>query len=122
MAHPSIHIKIDNNIIPQLVQYCADRQLNQILLVADDNTYLILGRAVAEALTGQGWDVKTVILTGAEIIPDEHYIMQVLVQADTENRTYLAVGAGTLTDITRFASHRTKASFISLPTAPSGAK
>jgi len=119
MTHPSIHIKIDNNIIPQLVQDCADRQLNQFLLVADENTYPILGRAVAEALAGRGGDVKTVILTGDEIIPNEHYIMQVLVQADPKNRTYLAVGSGTLTDITRFASHRTKASFISVPTAPS---
>jgi len=119
MTHPSIHIEIDNNIIPHLVRFCTDRQLNQFLLVADDNTYPILGQAVAEALTSWGWDVKTVILTGNEIIPNEHYIMQVLVQADTENRTYLAVGSGTLTDITRFASHRTKASFISIPTAPS---
>ena len=45
--------------------------------------------------------------------------MQVLVRADRENRTYLAVGSGTITDITRFASHRTKADFISIPTAPS---
>jgi len=119
MSQPSIHIEIDDNIIPHLVRFCADRQLNQFLLVADDNTYPILGQAVADTLTSRGGDVKTVILTGNEIIPDEHYIMQVLVQADTENRTYLAVGSGTLTDITRFASHRTKAPFISIPTAPS---
>jgi len=119
MTHPPIHIKIDNDIILRLIQYCADQQLNKFMLVADDNTYPILGRIVEKALADQDWDVKTVVLTGDEIIPDEHFIMQVLVQADTENRTYLAVGSGTLTDITRFASHRTKAPFISIPTAPS---
>jgi glycerol-1-phosphate dehydrogenase [NAD(P)+] len=116
---PSIHIQIEPNIIPDLVQYCADNQLDEFMLVADQNTYPVLGQAVEEALKARGWDVKTVILTGEEIVPDEHFIMQVLVQADTKDRTYLAVGSGVITDITRFVSHRTKASFISAPTAPS---
>ena len=51
--------------------------------------------------------------------PDEDFIFQVLLQADQVERTYLAVGSGTLTDITRIVSHRTRCQFISLPTAPS---
>jgi glycerol-1-phosphate dehydrogenase [NAD(P)+] len=43
----------------------------------------------------------------------------VLLQADQVERTYLAVGSGTLTDIVRIVSHRTRCRFISLPTAPS---
>jgi glycerol-1-phosphate dehydrogenase [NAD(P)+] len=43
----------------------------------------------------------------------------VLLRADQVERTYLAVGSGTLTDITRIVSHRTRCQFISLPTAPS---
>jgi glycerol-1-phosphate dehydrogenase [NAD(P)+] len=119
MSQPAIHIQLDNDIIPHLIQFCAGQQLSSFLLVADDNTYPILGQAIENALAGQGWDVKTVVLSGNEIIPNEHYLIQVLVQADTQNRTYLAVGSGTLTDIARFASHRTKAAFISVPTAPS---
>ena len=115
----SVHIQIGNKIIPKLIQYCADNQLDQFMLVADQNTYPVLGQAVEEVLKGLGWDVKTVILTGEEVAPDEHFIMQVLVQADTKNRSYLAVGSGVITDITRFVSHRTKTSFISVPTAPS---
>ncbi len=53
------------------------------------------------------------------MIPNEDFIFQVLMQADQVERTYLAVGSGTLTDITRFASHRNRRPFISLPTAPS---
>jgi glycerol-1-phosphate dehydrogenase [NAD(P)+] len=115
----SIHIQIEDKIVPKLVQYCADNQLDQFMLVADQNTYPVLGQTVEEALKGRGWDVKTVILTGEEVVPDEHFVMQVLVQADTKDRTYLAVGSGVITDITRFVSHRTKSSFISVPTAPS---
>jgi glycerol-1-phosphate dehydrogenase [NAD(P)+] len=115
----SIYICIENNITASLIQYCVENQLDQFMLVADQNTYPVLGQFVEEALKSRGWAVKTVILTGEEIVPDEHFIMQVLVQADPKDRTYLAVGSGVITDITRFVSHRTKASFISVPTAPS---
>jgi glycerol-1-phosphate dehydrogenase [NAD(P)+] len=46
-------------------------------------------------------------------------MVQVLIQADQVERTYLAVGSGTITDITRIVSHWTRRPFISLPTAPS---
>jgi glycerol-1-phosphate dehydrogenase [NAD(P)+] len=38
---------------------------------------------------------------------------------DQQERTFVAVGSGTITDITRFVSHRTRGQFISVPTAPS---
>lgn len=60
-----------------------------------------------------------VVLTGDEIIADERYLIQTLVQSPQGDCTFLAVGSGTITDITRFVSHRTRNKFISLPTAPS---
>jgi glycerol-1-phosphate dehydrogenase [NAD(P)+] len=74
---------------------------------------------LGDALRDQEVGVKTVVLSGEEVIADEQFIMQVLVRAEREDQTYLAVGSGTITDITRFVSHRTKSSFISVPTAPS---
>jgi len=93
--------------------------MNQLTLVADQNTYAALGEAVEHALGEREFDVNTIVLTGGEIIADEHYIVQVLLQADQKERVYIAVGSGTITDITRFVSHRTKSPFISVPTAPS---
>lgn len=110
---------IEQDVMPSLMRYCATNDLGEFTLVADSNTYPALGEAVEEALAGRGFDVKTIILTGEEVIADAHYVMQVLVGAGREDRTYLAVGSGTITDIVRFVSHRTKASFISVPTAPS---
>ena len=112
-------IYVGRDALPNLVRYCDDQQLTRFTLVADQNTYPVLGQAVAEALKTHGFDLNTVILRGHEIIADEHYLMQVLLRASNEERVYLAVGSGTITDITRFVSHRTRASFISIPTAPS---
>ena len=105
--------------VVRLIQYCKSRQLDRFLLICDENTHAALGCKVKTALQGQGWDMQMVVLTGAEVIADEEYVLQVLFNAGAEDRMYLAVGSGTITDITRFCSHRTRNPFISLPTAPS---
>jgi glycerol-1-phosphate dehydrogenase [NAD(P)+] len=112
-------VYIEKDILPTLIHYCESNHMDQFTLVADANTYSASGEAVEEALTKCGFDVQTIILTGEEIIADEYSIMQVLVRAGQEDRVYLAVGSGTITDIVRFVSHRTKTSFLSVPTAPS---
>jgi glycerol-1-phosphate dehydrogenase [NAD(P)+] len=74
---------------------------------------------VQKTLLEQGWEVSCAILEGKEVIADEEYLIQVLFRADAQPRLYVAVGSGTITDITRFCSHRTGNPFVSLPTAPS---
>ena len=107
------------NAVNRLVQYCQSLQLDHFLLVADENTYAVLGRRVDAALKGIGRDIRTVILHGAEILADEKSIVEVLQRAGGERRTYLAVGSGTITDTTRHASYYARDGFISVPTAPS---
>jgi glycerol-1-phosphate dehydrogenase [NAD(P)+] len=115
----NLPVYIGNDAVEDLISYCERHSLNRFTLVADQNTYAAAGQALDAILKNRGFDVKTVILTGREIVADEHYLMQLLLHADPQDRTYLAVGSGTLTDITRFISHRTRANFISVPTAPS---
>ncbi|PKO23142.1 MAG: sn-glycerol-1-phosphate dehydrogenase [Chloroflexi bacterium HGW-Chloroflexi-1] len=105
--------------VDHLLAYCQNHRLSRFTLVADRNTYAALGEAVAAAQQAQGYDVLTGLLAGDEIIADARHVFQVLLAIDRVERTYLAVGSGTITDITRFVSHRTGAGFISLPTAPS---
>jgi glycerol-1-phosphate dehydrogenase [NAD(P)+] len=114
-----IYFYLGSNAVEHLVQYCAEQGMERFLLVADKNTYPRLGQAAENALKARQWDVKSVVFDDQEVIPDEDFIFQVLLQADWSERTYIAVGSGTLTDIARFASHRSRRPFISLPTAPS---
>lgn len=119
MIRDSLPVYIGDNALDHLVEYCHSSNLGRLTLVADNNTYPALGAAAEKALQDGGFDVQTVVLTGEDIIANEHYLMQVFVRADAEERTYIAVGSGTITDITRFVSHRSRSTFISLPTAPS---
>jgi glycerol-1-phosphate dehydrogenase [NAD(P)+] len=112
-------VAIDDRAVPQLVDFCRQQGLEKLFLVADVRTYAAQGAAVAQALRAAGCDLKEVVFTGDEVVADAAHVLDVLVAAGNERRTYLAVGTGTLTDITRFVSHRTGAAFISVPTAPS---
>jgi glycerol-1-phosphate dehydrogenase [NAD(P)+] len=112
-----IYVGLD--AIGQLIQYCKNQQLDRFTLIADTNTYRALGERVETALNAQGYDVAAIVLTGDEVIADAHYLVDVLVRGPVDDRTFIAVGSGTLTDITRFTSHRSGRPFISMPTAPS---
>ena len=110
---------LGDEAVPQLCAYCAQNGLERFRLVADERTYAALGEKVEQALRGQGWQVQTIVLPGAEIVDDEASIMDVLARADAEERMWISVGSGTITDLVRFVSHRSRAPFIAMATAPS---
>lgn len=112
-------VYIGTEAVARCVAFCGARGLRRLALVADDNTYRALGRRAEAALTAAGCDVCTVILTGDDIAADQEAVYQVLLALDKAPYTFIAVGSGTITDVTRFVSHRSNADFISLPTAAS---
>lgn len=114
-----IPVYIGDHAVPEFIRYCDEQGHKDFLLVADENTYAALGSAVDEELRLRGSDVITVVLKGTEVLANEHFLVRVLLSCDARERLFLAVGSGTITDITRFVSHRTGRAFVSLPTAPS---
>jgi glycerol-1-phosphate dehydrogenase [NAD(P)+] len=113
------HIIIGHEAIAQLIDYCTAQPAGRYTLISDTNTYAALGQRVEEAFRAAGFDVTNIVLRGDEVIADEKYLMQAMVQSPPGDQMYVAVGSGTLTDITRYVSYRTRNPFISIPTAPS---
>jgi glycerol-1-phosphate dehydrogenase [NAD(P)+] len=109
-----------DEVLQRLINDCNTYNRTRFTLVADPNTYLALGAQVEILLKGQGWHVKRIILENYPLRADENALFNVLDQSAGTPTTYLAVGSGTIHDITRFISHRTQNPFISLPTAASG--
>lgn len=114
----SIYIALDHDILPQLVDYCHMIGDRPFLVVADQNTWPIFGKAVADSLLMSGAQVGSVVLEGEHIVADERAVAQVIA-AISAPTILVAVGSGTLTDITRYATHHTHNVFLSVPTAPS---
>jgi glycerol-1-phosphate dehydrogenase [NAD(P)+] len=117
--HYDIPIYVGDDALARLLDYCAAQNVRALTLVADQNTYAALGQAAEHVLRTRGYDVQRIVLRGEEIVADERAIVQLLEHMDASERVFLAVGAGTITDLVRFVSHRARLPFISLPTAPS---
>jgi len=110
---------IADNALEQLPAYCRQHGHTQLLLVADHHTDAALGHKVEATLRAAALDVRKVILHGTEIVADAERAFQVMLALDATPRALIAVGAGTITDITRFVSHRARLPFLSTPSAPS---
>lgn len=112
-------VTIDHDAINHLLTFCKENQLHDLLVVSDRNTRRVLGQRVEDALRTGGFDVKTAFFDEDEPVADGEHVMQALLACDRTPRTFIAIGGGTITDITRVVSHRTRCEFISMPTAPS---
>ena len=118
--HSELSVITEQDAVPALVSYLHEKRLDRLTLVADANTYAALGERVDLALAAAGGvDIKRILLAGDEVTPDETTCMEVFVANGSDERTFLAVGSGVITDVTRFVSHRSRNAFICLPTAPS---
>ena len=112
-------VVIAPDAVPALIDYLRSQRIARVNLVADGNTWRVLGQRTALALAAAGVDVKPILLAGEEVTPDEQTVVELLLGAGRQQRPYLAVGSGTITDVTRFASYCTGPDFLSLPSAPS---
>lgn len=110
---------IGPDAVGALQRYAQAQGMSKFYLVADERTWPVLGRSVQSALSANGADVVNVVLQGNAIAADGDRIIEILLPGATHERTLIAVGAGTITDLTRFVSHRTGHPFIAMPTAPS---
>jgi glycerol-1-phosphate dehydrogenase [NAD(P)+] len=112
-------ITIGDHALNDFLAFCTSREFKKLLVIADENTYGVLGRRVADAAEAAGLDVITCVLDPDGLHTDGVSILRVLNAYDAQPRLFVAVGSGTITDITRFASHRSQNPFVSFPTAAS---
>lgn len=112
-------IYVGDKAIEAFIAFCKKGNYEKFFLIADENTSRVLGERVHQAIQAQGWDVLYVVLDPEHLHTDDFSITRVLASYDAQPRLFVAVGSGTITDITRFTSHRTRNSFVSFPTAAS---
>ena len=112
-------IYVGNNAIAELLIFAETYRKLQLTIICDLIEYQILGQIVEQSLKQAGFNVQTIVLSGEEVVPDEYYIVQIMLNLKNVDQIFLSVGSGTMTDLVRFISYRNRSPFISLPTAPS---
>ncbi len=112
-------ILIEAGAVEKLEEEMSEGMLKEYispLVICDTNTY-----AATEELMEDIYDRCQVLVLDAEgLRADQHAVRIVENNMEEDIDLVLAVGAGTIHDITRFVSHRYKIPFISVPTAASG--
>jgi len=89
-------------------------------IICDTNTYEAAGHRVESLLSGLLDKVTTCIITGEDpLVPDERALGKVLLALEPGTDYLISVGSGTITDITRYVSHKLSIPFICVATAPS---
>ena len=114
-----VPIYIGQDAVSHLAEFCQGLSGQRFTLVSDTNTYRALGERIEAALIQAGLPVVNIVLEGDEVIADEKYLVQTLVLAPPDDQVFVAIGSGTVTDIARYVSFRTRNPFISAPTAAS---
>jgi len=117
-------IDIGTGAVGRMAAFCAakcggDSGKAIVRLVADRNTWTAAGAAAERELLAAGLSVRATIFDRPDLAPDARAVFRLLADFDPAERLFIAAGSGTITDIARFAAHRTGRDFVSLPTAPS---
>lgn len=85
------------------------------VIICDTNTYPAAGKQIQQLIPG----AAAIILNAENLHADEHGVAQVQENFDENTDLLLAVGAGTIHDITRYAAYQMQLPFYSIPTAAS---
>ncbi|WP_088032214.1 sn-glycerol-1-phosphate dehydrogenase [Evansella clarkii] len=114
--------EIGDEAFSMLRSFLSKKIYKNVLLVHDKNTWEAAGAKIFAILSEEGFNVKGSLIpqnSQGDVIADEEAIVHALLDADQETEVFIAVGAGTIHDITRFVSFKMGLPFISVPTAPS---
>ncbi len=113
-------IRVGSGVMQELPGILRDLGASHIFLVADNYTYEAAGRQVEQLLDQAGLAYhKRVFQTETPLVPNEYALGSVLAAMTSQDDMLLAVGSGTLNDVTKYVSARTGITYVIAATAPS---
>jgi len=114
------NIVIEKEAIAFLPSLINQYNFKKIFIVADANTYKVAGEITEKALQGNGFDLKKYIFEDEEhLIPDEKAVGKLLIQITSDIDLILAIGSGTLNDLSKYLSYKLSIPYFIVVTAPS---
>ncbi len=112
-------IIIEEEAIMKLPQVIISTGCQKPFLLYDLTTYSLVGSKAEEILNHCGIPFSFHTLSEEEPIPNEETIGTILIHMDPSCDLIIAVGSGTINDLSRFISYQLKLPYLILATAPS---
>ncbi len=123
IAHRSTtrDILIERNAIKKIPQLIEKLGLpTDVFVVCDENTYEAAGKEVISVLGDAGIVARYYVFKNDDLVhPDENAVGSVMFAAEPMPKMLIAVGSGTINDLTRFCATRMKTPYFVVATAPS---
>ncbi|NLW55726.1 MAG: sn-glycerol-1-phosphate dehydrogenase [Firmicutes bacterium] len=118
---PDLDVYIGEGVLAGIVDYLKKRKLGKkALVVADQNTYRVAGAETMRLLAAGGLTATLCLLEReGELEPDEAALGEILLAMDPEIDFLVAVGSGSINDLTRYVAFHTGREFVSVATAAS---
>lgn len=115
-------LHIEDDALMRLLPYIKNKGYTKIIIAADAITSALAGTVLVEQLSKAGIIANETIIKPngcGDVVADEASVIQLLLDVQQlEADAIIAVGTGTLHDITRYTAYTAGIPFISVPTAP----
>ncbi len=115
---PIKEILIDSGVISKIPAFCKKHNLGKrVSIVSDENTHLAAGAEVERMLSLSGFEVVSIVLP-PDVRSDDANVEMLSSYIGAADFS-VAVGSGTINDLTKYSSFKLDKKYISVPTAPS---
>ncbi len=109
------YVYIENGATRHLVDICHD--FNNLLIVADENTYAAAGNITLEALNNKS--IKKVIFDGGKILVPNEEAIKIVTDNLGDSQLIIGIGSGVIQDLCKYVSHFNNIPYVIVATAPS---
>lgn len=109
------YVYIESGAINRLGEIC--REFNNVLIVADENTFGAAGEPTVKALEGKS--INKVIFTGKEILVPNESAIDTVTKALGNTEIIVGIGSGVIQDLCKYVSFYNKVPYMVVATAPS---
>lgn len=114
-------IKMGKGVLLELPDMLKKFQGKKVYMLSDNHTFQAAGERTLKIMQDAGFDVKSVMIDSGDdiLIPDEKAVGRMFMELEPETAVIVSVGSGTLNDMAKYMSARTKIPYIIVCTAPS---
>ena len=113
---PIDSVVVGKNACDSLVELCAE--YNNILLVADNNTYECGGELVENKI-GEKITDKVIFMTESVLVPDEKALAEIEAHITDKTDLIIGIGSGVINDLCKHVSFNVNLRYYIVATAPS---
>ena len=112
------NIKVGNGVIKELPTVIKGYEGKKVFIIEDTHTFLVAGKKVEELLKDK-FKVSKYVFNEEHLHPNEMTLGRLLLKIPGDTSLIIAVGSGTINDISRFLGCKLGIPYVIVGTAPS---